>query len=85
MNSSRLFAVQKSTGMIDLYVDLSTACAMEKQLSRQNKKADRRIIGFSLSPEMATNVKKEATLRGISLRKLFEELWSNYNVQKSSE
>lgn len=58
---------------------------MENQPSRQDKQADRRIVGFSLSPDMAADVKAEAARRGISLRKLFEQMWSEYNVKKSSK
>ena len=39
---------------------------------------NRQIVGFSLSPEMAREVKTEAARRNISLRKLFEELWATY-------
>lgn len=46
---------------------------------------NRRIVGFSLSPEMAGEVKAEAGRRGISLRKLFEELWQNYEKQPSDK
>jgi hypothetical protein len=38
----------------------------------------RRIVGFSLDPERAAEVKMEAARRGISLKVLFEELWSLY-------
>lgn len=41
----------------------------------------RRILGFSLSPTMAGEVKAEAGRRGITLRKLFEELWALYLQQ----
>ena len=40
--------------------------------------AGRRIVGFSLPPELAKQVKAEAGRRGISLRKLFEEMWRLY-------
>lgn len=42
----------------------------------------RQILGISLSPEMARAVKAEAARRGVSLRKLFEEMWAQY--QKSA-
>jgi hypothetical protein len=35
----------------------------------------RKIIGFSLSPELARKVKIEAARRQISLKRLFEEMW----------
>lgn len=38
----------------------------------------RRIVGFSLPPELAAKVKAEAGRRNISLKKLFEELWGLY-------
>jgi len=45
--------------------------------------ATRRILGFSLDPELAGKVKAEAGRRGISLRKLFEELWALYEGRSS--
>lgn len=54
---------------------MSTIALMTQQ---QN---NRQIVGFSLSPEMARDVKTEAARRGVSLRKLFEELWSGYKAQ----
>lgn len=46
------------------------------------KSRDRQIVGFSLSPAMAVAVKAEATRRKISLRKLFEELWADYEAKR---
>lgn len=43
-----------------------------------DRQQPRQIIGFSLSPELAAEVKAEADQRGVSLRKLFEELWQLY-------
>lgn len=45
-------------------------------------KRDRQIVGFSLSPEMATAVKLEAARRKLTLRKLFEEMWRNYTEKQ---
>lgn len=42
---------------------------------------NRRIVGFSLDPKMAEAVKDEAERRGVSLRKLFEEMWELYRTQ----
>jgi hypothetical protein len=42
--------------------------------------AKRQIVGFSLPPELATDVKLEAARRGVSLRKLFEEVWREYRA-----
>ncbi len=48
-------------------------------------KSQRKIVGFSMSPALAVEVKKEAAARGISLRKLFEEMWTLYTEQKKAK
>lgn len=61
------------------FVDTSTIRFMGTKLkSIATKPRERRIVGFSLPPELASEVKAEAGRRGISLRKLFEELWGLY-------
>ncbi|UVT18056.1 MAG: hypothetical protein H8K03_22440 (plasmid) [Nitrospira sp.] len=42
----------------------------------------RQIVGFSLPPDLAAEVKVEAARRNISLRKLFTELWTIYKNTK---
>jgi hypothetical protein len=42
------------------------------------------IVGFRLERELARKVKAEAGRRGIRLNTLFEELWTNYENQKST-
>ena len=42
----------------------------------------RKIVGFSMDPKMAVEVKEEATRRSFSLRRLFEEMWVMYQDQK---
>lgn len=49
-----------------------------------SKNANRKIVGFSLNPERAIDVKTEAAQRGISLRRLFEEMWDLYQAAKKS-
>jgi hypothetical protein len=44
----------------------------------------RKIVGFSLSPEFAAEVKMEAARRGLSLRQLLEEMWALYKSKGSS-
>ncbi len=44
----------------------------------KTQKRTRRIVGFSLSPELAAKVKAEAGRRDMSLKVLFEELWALY-------
>jgi hypothetical protein len=44
----------------------------------KTRKDDRQIIGFSLSPALASKVKAEAGRRSISLKELFAELWELY-------
>lgn len=39
---------------------------------------NRQIIGLSLPPKLAVEVKIEAARRGLTLRKLFEEIWIIY-------
>jgi len=50
----------------------------KKKNARKAMPADRQIIGISLPPEVAAEVKIEAARRGLTLRKLFEELWTAY-------
>lgn len=47
--------------------------------SETKPRRPRQIIGFSLPPELAVEVKMEAARREISLRKLFVELWALYS------
>jgi hypothetical protein len=42
------------------------------------RKSDRQIVGISLAPQLAREVKAEAGRRGLSLRALFEEIWEKY-------
>jgi hypothetical protein len=46
--------------------------------SSKDRNRPRKIIGFSLSPELASKVKAEAGRRQISLKRLFEDLWELY-------
>ncbi len=57
-----------------------------------SKKADpprrdpktRQIVGFSLPPALAAEVKVEAAKRNLSLRKLFGEMWTLYKTKKTA-
>jgi hypothetical protein len=49
----------------------------QKSVSKDRPTA-RQIVGFSLPPERAAAVKVEAARRGISLKKLFEDMWAAY-------
>lgn len=42
----------------------------------------RQIVGFSLDPEIARAVKERAAKEGLSLRKLFEQMWSSYTSKR---
>lgn len=44
----------------------------------------RKIVGISLPPKTATAFKAEAKRRGLSLRKLFEEMWTSYQAKPKS-
>jgi hypothetical protein len=39
---------------------------------------ERTIIGLSLRPERAAEFKMEAAKRGITMKKLFDEMWDSY-------
>jgi hypothetical protein len=56
----------------------------EDSIMPESKKPNRKIVGFSLSPERAVDVKTEAARRGLSLRQLFEEMWDLYQAAKKS-
>jgi hypothetical protein len=51
---------------------------MEKIDTPPSNAAPRQIVGLSLSPEVAAELKMEAARRGLSLRKLFLEMWTLY-------
>jgi len=50
---------------------------------RQNSKT-RQIVGFSLPPDLASEVKVEAAKRAVSLRQLFTEMWALYKAKKTA-
>jgi hypothetical protein len=67
---------------LDGQVDRSTfSPAMNKPNQRPTHVKPRQIVGFSLEPAMAKEVKTEAARRAMPLKKLFEEMWQLY--QKS--
>lgn len=45
--------------------------------------SESQIIGVRMSPELAREVKAEAAKRGLSVKKLFEELWETYLKNKN--
>jgi hypothetical protein len=45
-------------------------------------KPSRQIVGFSLPPKLATEVKVEAARRGLTLRDLFTEMWVLYKSRR---
>ncbi len=57
---------------------------IKKTESSRRRNAPRQIVGFSLSPEMAAEIKVEAARRGLSLRQLLEEMWGQYKTRKPS-
>lgn len=57
---------------------------MAKTPSTPRDKTVRQIVGFSLPPEQAAAVKMEAARRGLSLKKLFDEMWSLYQAAHKS-
>jgi hypothetical protein len=65
-------------GGIDMSRQVDSSPPMAKKPRPSPAQEGRRIIGFSLSSELASKVKAEAGQRQISLKKLFEEMWSLY-------
>ena len=65
-------------------LDVSSTSRQNCSMSNANPKQDRQIIGFSLPPDVARSVKAEAGRRGLSLKKLFEEMWQLYVAQKGA-
>lgn len=57
---------------------MSTNVGMSTQRTKLKNVTPRQIVGLSLPPELAREVKAEAARRGLSLRALFEELWTKY-------
>lgn len=60
---------------------------MPSTTSPAKPRADgRQIVGFSLPPTVAAEVKMEAARRNVSLKTLFAEMWALYkkNTNKSA-
>lgn len=51
---------------------------MAKERRTSSRSGGRQIVGFSLAPDLAAKVKVEAARRQLTLRKLFEEMWTLY-------
>jgi len=62
-----------------------STCRQNTPMSTQPNptRSNRQTLGISLPPETARAVKAEAAKRGISLRKLFQEMWSSYEEDRS--
>lgn len=58
------------------------AKSTQKREPRGEGKQDRQILGVGLAPATARAVKTEAARRGTTLRKVFEEMWSQYEKTK---
>ena len=58
---------------------------MSKKTEPQRREPKtRQIVGFSLPPSLAAEVKVEAAQRNLSLRKLFGEMWTLYKAKKTA-
>mgnify|MGYP001765886620 CR=1 FL=1 len=42
----------------------------------------RQIVGFSLDPQIARDVKAFAAKEGLSLKQLFEDMWRSYKGER---
>lgn len=52
---------------------------------KKNSNQESKIIGLRLSPSLVEEVKVEAKRRGMTMNRLFEELWSNYQKRANSK
>jgi hypothetical protein len=57
----------------------------DSQNLQKSRNISRQIVGFSLSQDMAREVKAHAGKQGLSLRKLFEDMWRVYTSQDSGQ
>lgn len=62
-------------------VDILAFMSKKTDAPRRNP-TTRQIVGFSLPPALASEVKMEAAKRNLSLRKLFCEMWTIYKTNK---
>lgn len=58
---------------------------MAKNAKSSPRVKPRQIVGFSLSPETASELKMESARRQLSLRKLLEEMWQLYKDKNKSK
>ena len=56
----------------------------KKTASPRRASKPRQIVGSSLPPYLAAQVKIEAAKRNLSLRKLSGEMWAVYKAQKTA-
>ena len=56
----------------------------KKTEPQRHEPKTRQIVGFSLPPALAAEVKIEAAKRNLSLRKLFSEMWALYKTKKTA-
>jgi hypothetical protein len=49
-----------------------------------DRRKTRQIVGFSLSPDLAAEVKEEAARRKLSLQELLVEMWALYKAKRSA-
>lgn len=54
---------------------------MTAKQSEKGRKT-RQIVGFSLTPEFAAEIKKEAARRKLSLQALLREMWTLYKAKQ---
>lgn len=53
-----------------------------KTSKNKDRAKTRQIVGFSLTPEFAAEVKAEAARRNLSLQELLRELWALYKAKQ---
>ena len=62
-------------------VDSSTIPDAMSKSSQSKNHTTRQIVGLSLPPDLAREVKQEAARRGLRLKDLFLEIWQLYKTK----
>jgi hypothetical protein len=55
---------------------------MAAKATKSGHVRSRQIVGFSLTPEFASEVKAEAAKRNLSLQELLREMWLLYTAKR---
>lgn len=59
-------------------MDQTTTSRPQPKYRKDKGDGETQIIGIRMTPQLAQEVKLEATRRGMTLKSLFAEIWENY-------